>query len=307
MLPVNVTAFGVVHHKSPICYGEPHGNFKPPPPLSKDSHRNTGDLFWNHVISGLLGLLTSVGKNGHGYGQSAAVAATICGRSAMTLFLSLFPVYLLGNLHCLGMCGPLVMMLGQNPYRYFYFFGRLISYALAGFAAGELGALIHLVLQTLHLAAAASFLFGLFFLVLGIAELKGNPLSFQWLQKKLEPLNRSLSLLLLKEQPWPAFLFGFFTVFLPCGQTLLVFSACALYGDGLAGLINGAAFALLTSPSLLAAMQLHTLLHRLKRYYRVSLACCALLVAGLAICRGMAEMGWIPHLVLSEMYHVVIY
>ena len=225
----------------------------------------------------------------------------------MTLFLNLFPLYLLGNLHCLGMCGPLVMMLGQNPYRYFYFLGRLVSYSLAGFAAGELGALIQAVLQPFHLAAGASFLFALFFLAFGIAELRGNPFSFHWLQKKLQPFNRSLSLLLLKEQPWPAFLFGFFTLFLPCGQTLLVFTACALYGDGLAGLINGALFALLTSPSLLAAMQLHTLLNRLKQYYRTSLACCALLVGGLAFCRGMADMGWIPHLVLSETYHIVLY
>lgn len=225
----------------------------------------------------------------------------------MTLFLSLFPLYILGNLHCLGMCGPLVMMLGQNPYRYFYFLGRLISYALAGWAAGELGALLHFFLQQFHLAAATSFVFGIFFLCMGIAEINGKSLRFTWLQKKLEPFNRSLSLLLLKERPWPAFLFGFFTVFLPCGQTLLVFSACALYGDGLVGFLNGAAFALLTSPSLLAAMQLHTLLHRLKRYYRVSLGCCALLVAGLALCRGMAEMEWIPHWVLSETYHIVIY
>lgn len=226
----------------------------------------------------------------------------------MTLFLSLFPVYLLGNLHCLGMCGPMVMLLGQNKYRYFYFLGRLFSYGLAGWIAGELGALIHLFLQNFHLSAAASFLFGALFLGVGISELTGYTVPLApFFHRHLGRLSRSLSVLLLKEQPWPAFLFGFFTVLLPCGQTLLVFSACALYGDGLAGLLNGIAFALLTSPSLLAAMQLHTVLHQLKKYYRISLGCCAFVVAALSLCRGMAEMGWIPHLALSETYHIVIY
>lgn len=225
----------------------------------------------------------------------------------MTLFLSLFPVYLLGNLHCAGMCGPLVMMLGQNPYRAFYFLGRLFSYALAGGIAGEMGALIHTVLHQAHLAALASFACGVLFLALGMAEWRGKPFKMNWLNQKLAPINRSFSLLLLKEQPWPAFLFGFFTLFLPCGQTLLVFSACALYGDGLVGLLNGAAFAILTSPSLFAAMHLQNILHRFKHYYRQSLAFCAWLVAILAFCRGMAEMEWIPHLVLSEAFHIVIY
>lgn len=225
----------------------------------------------------------------------------------MTLFLSLFPVYLLGNLHCLGMCGPLVMMLGQNPYRHLYFLGRLSSYALAGYIAGELGFLLHRFLQQYHIAAAASFAFAAAFLWLAISEWRGKPLSSPWLRKKLAPLTQSLTVLLLKEEAWPAFLFGFFTLFLPCGQTLLVFSACALYGDGLVGLANGAALALLTSPSLLAAMQMQPLIKRLKTYYHESLACCAVLIAGLAFCRGMAEVGMIPHLILSETYHIVIY
>lgn len=225
----------------------------------------------------------------------------------MTLFLSLFPVYLLGNLHCLGMCGPLVVMLGQNPYRHLYFLGRLTSYSLAGYAAGELGLLLHIFLQQYHIAAAASFSFGALFIALALAEWRGKPLTSPWLRKKMAPLTQSLTILLLKEEAWPAFLFGFFTLLLPCGQTLLVFSACALYGDGLVGFINGAAFALFTSPSLVAAMQMQPLLKHLKNRYRTSLALCAILVAGLAFCRGMAEMGLIPHLLLSETYHIVIY
>jgi sulfite exporter TauE/SafE len=61
----------------------------------------------------------------------------------MTLLLAMLPYYLLGNLHCLGMCGPLTMMLGAHRFRYFYFAGRLFSFTLAGGIAGELGAVLN--------------------------------------------------------------------------------------------------------------------------------------------------------------------
>jgi sulfite exporter TauE/SafE len=226
----------------------------------------------------------------------------------MPLFLSLLPLYLMGNLHCIGMCGPLVLLIGQHRTRYYYFLGRTLSFSLAGWLAGEMGAVLHVFLQAYHLSAGISFLFA--FLAFGMAmgafwSLPGP--SFRWISAWLGPINRSLSLLLLRDQPWPSFLFGFFTVALPCGQTVVVFSACALYGDPLVGLLNGCAFALLTSPSLFMAMQAKGFFQNLRRYYNVGMGCSALLIGGLALCRGCADMGWIPHLVLNAHYHIVLY
>lgn len=230
----------------------------------------------------------------------------------MSLLLSMLPIYLFGNLHCMGMCGPLVMMIGHHHTRYYYFLGRMMSFTLAGMLAGEAGSVLNLILQQYHISAMASFFFGTLIISIGICSLGGwNYPGYHWLAKRMAHVNRTLSLLMLRDQPWPSFLFGFFTIALPCGQTIIVFSACALAGDLWVGMINGFAFALLTTPSLFLAMQAHTLFHRLKKYYQVIMGSAALLVGILAICRGLAEMEIIPHLVLNPdfaaQYHVVIY
>lgn len=230
----------------------------------------------------------------------------------MTLLLTMLPIYLFGNLHCLGMCGPMVMMIGQHRYRYFYFFGRTLSFTLAGTIAGAIGAVAHLFLKQYHLPEAASFFFGGILLMLGCSTLAGwHYPGYHWLAKRLAFLNQSLSLLMLRDQAWPAFLFGFFTLLLPCGQTLIVFSACALSGEASVGFINGLAFALLTSPSLALAMQAHTFLHRAKRYYHSVIGVAAILVGSLAILRGLAEMDLISHWILnpnaSQRYHMIIF
>ena len=226
----------------------------------------------------------------------------------MTLLLSMLPLYLFGNLHCLGMCGPLVMMIGHHRYRYYYFLGRTLSFSLAGMTAGAIGAVSDSFFRHYHLAETTTFLFGSILLILGFFTLAGwSYPGHHFLSRRLAGINHSLSLLMLRDQAWPAFLFGFFTLALPCGQTLIVFSACALSGDLFAGLINGFAFAILTSPSLFLAMKAHAVLRQARRYYRLVVGVSALIVGGLAILRGMAEAGIIPHWVLSPAYHVVIF
>jgi sulfite exporter TauE/SafE len=226
----------------------------------------------------------------------------------MGLFFTMLPLYLFGNVHCLGMCGPLVMMIGQHRTRYFYFLGRLLSFSLAGMFAGGMGAVSNLFFKQLHLAEAASFIFGLLLIALGIAILSGTQPSLPLpLSRRLQRFNQSLSLLLLKDQPAASFLFGFFTLALPCGQTLVVFSACALTGDLLAGLLNGFAFALLTSPSLFLAMKAHQLMRRALRYYQAVIGLSALSAGLLAVLRGLAELELIPHLILSHAYGLVLY
>lgn len=230
----------------------------------------------------------------------------------MTLLLTMLPIYIFGNVHCLGMCGPLVMMIGHHRYRYFYFLGRLLSFTLAGMAAGAFGAVAHYVLKQYHVAEMVSFFFGMILMVLGLATLmKWQYPGYHWLARRLAKINHELSLLMLQDRAWPAFLFGFFTLALPCGQTLIVFSACALSGDMGVGAFNGFAFALLTTPSLWIAMKAHALLRGAKHYYNLIIGLSALLVGLLAVLRGLAEAGVISHWVLNPQaavhYHVVIF
>jgi uncharacterized protein len=222
--------------------------------------------------------------------------------------LTMLPVYLLGNMHCFGMCGPLVMMMGQHRFRYFYFLGRLFSFSMAGLIAGEMGAVLNLVLMQYQIQIFTTLFFGGMILLIAFYSLCGWQYpGFKWLSIKMQSTTKALSLLMLKDQPWPTFLFGFFTLLLPCGQTLFVFSACALAGDAWVGLVNGFAFALLTSPSLFLAMRLHQLFGKLKRHYNLIMGICAMIVGFLALLRGFAEMGWISHLILNQAYHIVIF
>ncbi|HEV8051427.1 MAG TPA: sulfite exporter TauE/SafE family protein [Parachlamydiaceae bacterium] len=230
----------------------------------------------------------------------------------MTLLLSMLPLYLFGNLHCLGMCGPLVMMIGHHRYRYFYFLGRTLSFSLAGMIAGAIGAVSDSFFRHYHLGEATTFLFGFILLILGVFTLLGwSYPGHQWLARRLAGVNQTLSMLMLRDKAWPAFLFGFFTLALPCGQTLIVFSACALSGDMYVGLLNGFAFAVLTSPSLFFAMKAHAILRQARQYYRAVVGISALIVGLFAILRGMAEAGFISHWILnpasSPYYHIVIF
>lgn len=230
----------------------------------------------------------------------------------MTLLLTMLPIYLFGNLHCLGMCGPLVMMIGKNRFRYFYFLGRISSFTLAGMLAGEAGAVLQVILNHYHIASLTSFVFGGIISVVALSTLMGwRYPGYDLLAKRLAGFNHSFSLLMLRDQPWPAFLFGFFTIALPCGQTLIVFSACALSGDLWVGMINGLVFALLTTPSLFLAMHAYRLFFNLKRHYNTIIGIFGLVVGALAICRGLAEIDMIPHLILNtesqSKYHFVIY
>ncbi|NGX57578.1 MAG: hypothetical protein K940chlam3_00471 [Chlamydiae bacterium] len=216
----------------------------------------------------------------------------------------LLPSYIFGNLHCIGMCGPLVMMLGQHRYRYWYFLGRTLSFTLAGTLAGSLGAVLNVFLSHYHISALTSIIFGLVILVAGLMALMRIPLPTP---KFFHSINKNLSLLLLRDHLFPTFLFGFTTVFLPCGQTLIVFSACALSGSPLVGLFNGFMFAILTSPSLFFAMQASQLFRKSRKHANTMIGLCAIVVGLLACFRGLADMDVIPHFVLNHHYHIVLY
>jgi sulfite exporter TauE/SafE len=201
----------------------------------------------------------------------------------MTLLIAMFPIYLMGNLHCLGMCGPLAMMIGNSPYRGYYLMGRMLSFTMAGALAGMFGYVIASLLQPYHLSYLFSLGLGISMLLIGAFILLGKSPGIPLLSR----YEKKMSALLFHQGPWALFLFGFFTIALPCGQTLLVFSACALSGSAAAGTVNGLAFALLTTPSLLLAMHAKKFVNKAHKFYRPVVGVLAILVGIGAIYRGV--------------------
>ncbi len=219
--------------------------------------------------------------------------------------ISLLPLYLLGNLHCIGMCGPLVAFFGKHRYRYFYFLGRLLSFSIVGLISGEMGILVTALLKKVHLQALFSLSVGVLITSFSISALLNWAYPGQKvLAKAGTALSIKMSSQLHKQSPWPIFLFGLATILLPCGQTVVVYSAIALMDSALLGLLNGFLFALLTSPSLILAMHASSFLQRWKRHYRQWMGAAMLVVGMLAILRGLAEFGVIPHL---SKFHIVLY
>lgn len=226
----------------------------------------------------------------------------------MSTFFTLLPIYLLGNLHCFSMCGPLVFLLSQHRFRLLYFLGRALSFSIVGMLSGLSGEIASHALSQFHLGALTAFAFGSVAFWIGFSELTGYRLFKNSTQNApLLRMNNYLSKLMLYDRAWPTFLFGIFTVLLPCSQTLIVFSACALSQSACVGLFNGLMLALFTSPSLFFAMKAKKLLVSSKKTHQLALSLTALVVGVLGILRGFAELEWIKHLVLLERYHIVIF
>jgi sulfite exporter TauE/SafE len=218
----------------------------------------------------------------------------------LTLFWTLLPLYLFGNFHCLGMCGPLAAVLGKNPKKHYYLFGRMASFTLAGFFSALFGASLTTLLYYSGLDKGALFLFSTFFGLIALSYLIPRSLFtpklfqtfFIWTQKKAASL-------LLAESAWKTFLFGFLTILLPCGQSLFVFSSIALEQNLSAGIFNGWAFALLTSPSLFFAMHMGKKALLKGAHISFALGILSLLVAILLFLRALSQIGWILPLSLT--------
>jgi len=211
----------------------------------------------------------------------------------MSLTLSLLPLYLSGNLHCLGMCGPLAHTLSHHRFKHYYFFGRLLSYTLVGALSGALG-----FLASFGGFASLSIFIGSILVILALNQF--YPLHFKWRTPNFVAL-------IMKDTPFSTFSFGALTVLLPCGQTLIVFAALALSESFWIGALNGFLFALLTSPSLLLAMKIKKWIPKSDRIAKLIAFTTSFAIGLISILRGLAELGYVDHLILSEKFHIVVF
>lgn len=180
--------------------------------------------------------------------------------------LTAFLVGLLGGVHCLGMCGGIVVTLSAGlprqrrgpldllPLLLAYNLGRIGGYTLVGALMGALG-LVALQFLPLHIAQRGLYaLAALFMLALGLylgGWWRGLALLERWggqLWRHLEPIGRRL----LPVRRWPqALLVGLLWAWLPCGLVYSVLIWAVSAGGPLAGALFLLAFGLGTLPNLL--------------------------------------------------------
>ncbi len=220
----------------------------------------------------------------------------------------LFLSGLLGSLgHCLGMCGPLVLMVGVQlrttglapwPHLALYHGARLAVYSLLGAIAGTLGSLLRLGPQLNRAAGVLSLVLGALVLLFGLAYLGWRPLDLRagtggW-------LNRAMGRALQRGGRSGALLLGALNGLLPCGLVYSALLVAATAGGPLPGLLGMASFGAGTVPALLLVGAGAGALSARARQIALRVAGGLIVLVGVQLAlRGMAALGWVPSLRLG--------
>jgi sulfite exporter TauE/SafE len=162
----------------------------------------------------------------------------------------------LGSVHCIGMCGPIVLALpvgtqGTSRYllgRILYNCGRVVTYSAMGGVIGLLGAGLSLAILQQNVSIAAGALILVAFLVRRIPGVPlPSPLPFG---KALVQLQARIASL-LRESSLPAlFLLGLLNGLLPCGFVYLAITTAAVTADVSRGMMFMGGFGFGTVPAM---------------------------------------------------------
>jgi hypothetical protein len=202
-----------------------------------------------------------------------------------------------GSLHCIGMCGPLVMAVhtaqgNQNWWfkKFVYHSGRLMVYGLLGLIVGAVGQSFVAVGFQQWVAIAAGVLMMLFLAwPAGMSKFKSGPLKFIGLLKS------RFSSLIQRKNAGTHFLLGTINGLLPCGLVFVALAASLALASSVNGMLFMMVFGLATTPALLvagAALQWLGSKLLVKSYRVVQIA--LVLISFVVILRG-ANLG-IPYL-----------
>jgi len=131
-----------------------------------------------------------------------------------------------GSLHCIGMCGPIAIMINGHSARQiflnriFYNFGRVVTYVFMGSIAGLLGRII----QLRGLQGKLSVAIGILIIVLLLIP-KIQSLFLPSISGFVLKLKKSFAVHIQSRRPVSAILTGMMNGYLPCG---LVYGALAI-------------------------------------------------------------------------------
>ncbi len=205
-----------------------------------------------------------------------------------------FIVGILGSVHCIGMCGPIVVALpggfGKTTRlvvsRLLYSSGRVVTYILMGILVGLIGKSIVLAGFQRWLSVAAGI--GIILAVLLPANITQRifPAKFNYLV--VERIKTAWGKLLQKRTMTSMFAIGLLNGMLPCGFLYAGLAAAATTGSAISAAGYMAMFGLGTVPALLATSLFGPLLNLRARQYLLRLLPVGAVVLGLLlVLRGM--------------------
>lgn len=174
------------------------------------------------------------------------------------IFWSAFILGLLGSLHCVGMCGPIVLTLPSSPAgrtgflrsRALYNIGRVVTYVFMGGVVGMLGQGVAWAgyQKTLGIVAGSLMILSVAFPDRWIESAVHN----MGLQRRLGTLQARLKNLLETGTERSLFLVGVLNGFLPCGLVYSALAGSLAAGSLPGGMIFMALFGIGTAPALFA-------------------------------------------------------
>ncbi|MBX2965812.1 MAG: sulfite exporter TauE/SafE family protein [Cyclobacteriaceae bacterium] len=213
------------------------------------------------------------------------------------MLLAAFILGFTGSLHCVGMCGPIAMMVGGKAkqhvvvYRLLYNIGRTITYMAMGAVVGMFGKII----QWGSVQGKISIAVGVLILVVLIVP-KVQALVLPSFSKIVLRLKQAFGRQLQSKKFSAALITGFFNGFLPCGLVYAALAIALVQADLTASVLAMALFGLGTIPAMLFAAYFWQRLRSVipwsfQRIQTVMLV----LVAVLMIWRGVAVEGSSHH------------
>ncbi len=202
---------------------------------------------------------------------------------------------LAGSLHCVGMCGPLLLAIPTGPLERFralpvfmvYHSGRMLMYGLLGLFFGLLGQGVALAgfQQLLSLSAGAILIMAALFAWRWeqiIQRLPGLAVFQHWVKDRIGRLMGS------KSQQRSMFVLGAFNGLLPCGMVYAALAGAIATGNILAGGSFMLVFGLGTAPLLLALSWLgRPVQTAVRRNIRIVQPLLLLLAAWMLVSRGL--------------------
>lgn len=172
------------------------------------------------------------------------------------MLLSAFIIGLLGSLHCVGMCGPIAMMLplgdSKGLKKLFlissYHLGKMISYGLIGLVLGSLGMGVSLFGYQQQLSIGTGVIIILFALFPALSH--NSFFKANWIYKPISKIKSSLGKALKKNKADTLLTIGFLNGFLPCGLVYMAMMGALANGSITTGVLYMIFFGLGTVPLL---------------------------------------------------------
>lgn len=212
-----------------------------------------------------------------------------------------FFVGLFGSLHCIGMCGPIVLALpviGDSALkiligRILYNLGRIFTYTIMGALFGLFGS--RLVLFGLQRDLSIAFGVIILLYILTPRKVKVKIANTYLYREATELIKSKFSLLISKKSNGSLFTIGILNGLLPCGFVYVGIAGAITTVDWISGALYMALFGLGTFPVMFATAMFGKIINvNLKRRLAKLIPAFAILLALIFILRGL-NLG-IPYL-----------